>query len=268
MSFDNPKVMGIINITPDSFYENSRTNSPKDALTKIEQQIKEGADIIDIGAMSSRPGAGIISHKEEMERLTPVLKELRSNFPNQVFSLDTIHSESAYIAVEKYGIDIINDISGGDYDKEMFKIIAQLNVPYVLMHSSDNPDTMQEKTQYENIAIDINKYLAGKINTLRKQKVKDIIIDPGFGFGKTLDQNYELLNNSDVFQFHDCPILMGVSRKSMIYKNLDLLPNDILPASSALNLYCLMQGANILRVHDVAATKQVVDTYLKILETK
>ncbi len=256
--------MGILNLTPDSFYAGSRVREKKTAEDKIAVMHSDGAEIIDIGAMSSRPGAPILSTEEEWSRLEPVLKIVSAKFQNLCFSLDTINSEIAKRAVEDYGIDIINDISGGNLDAKMFETIASLNVPYIIMHMRGTPETMQQLTDYKSLTGDIIYYFSEKIRQLNSLGVNDIIIDPGFGFSKTIEQNYSLLNKLDEFSVFGVPVLAGLSRKSMIWKELGITPAEALNGTTALNMYALIKGANILRVHDVKEAIEVVRLFGKV----
>ncbi len=257
----SPKVMGILNLTPDSFYDGGKYKSEKDILQQTEKMILEGATFIDIGAYSSRPGAIHISEEEELSRLLPVLELILQNFPNLLISIDTFRSNIAKIAIET-GACMINDISAGNLDDNMFKTIASLQVPYIIMHMKGNPKNMQTNVDYNNLINDIIYYFSKKINELRALNINDVIIDVGFGFSKTIDQNYELLSNLNLFKYLELPILTGVSRKSMLYKFLNITSNEALNATSIANTIALQQGTNILRVHDV---KEAIQT-IKILE--
>ncbi len=259
-----PLVMGIVNVNEDSFYKNSRVSSVDDTYDKISRMFEEGADMIDIGAMSSRPGAELINAEEEWKRLEPILKIIQKRFSDKIFSLDTINSETARRAILDYGIDIINDISSGEIDTKMPEVVAEYSVPYIIMHMRGVPATMNTLTQYDNFPGDIIKYFSEKIIFLHSLGIHDIIIDPGFGFSKTLDQNYNLLKNLDSFKIFERPILAGISRKSMIYRFLNITPEESLNATTALHVYCLEKGANILRVHDVKEAQQVVKLFLKL----
>ena len=254
--------MGILNITPDSFYESSRCIDVSKALDRAEQIVREGGDIIDVGAYSSRPGADDVSEEEEIARLSSVLPIIREKFPQAIISVDTFRSRVARYAVEEYGADIINYISGRDGDEDMFKTIAELKVPYILMHMRGTPQTMQTKTDYSDIILELISYFSRKIEQLRLLGVSDIILDPGFGFAKSLEQNYNIIKNlADIAQFK-LPLLVGVSRKSMIYTPLNTTPQESLAGTVALNTIALEKGADILRVHDV---KECVET-VKIFE--
>ena len=257
------KVMGILNITPDSFFDGGKNFNTSDVRSNISNMINAGVDIIDVGAVSSRPGAEIISTKEEKTRLYPVLELLKSEFPKTIISVDTFRAEIAEESVVKYGVSIINDISAGELDENMFATIAKLNVPYIIMHMRGNPINMQSNTRYGNIEEDIIEYFHKKYNELRLLGVHDVIIDLGFGFGKSIEQNYFLLNKLDNFKVFNLPILVGVSRKSMIHKLLDISPNESLNGTSVVNTIALMNGANILRVHDVREAKQTIEIYNK-----
>ncbi len=258
IDLSKPLVMGILNVTPDSFYDGNKYNSETSIIERIEQMIFEGASIIDIGAYSSRPGSENISQETELERLIPALKIVSKRFSNSIISVDTFSSEIAKIAVEEYGVSIINDISGGETDKNMFKTVAQLNVPYILMHIKGNPQNMQNNTFYKDIIKEMALYFSEKINIAQQHGINDLILDPGFGFAKTLKDNYTLLNQLDKFQIFELPVLVGLSRKSMIYKALNFTPDDSLCATSALNMVAIRKGANILRVHDVNEAVQII----------
>ena len=262
VSLERPLVMGILNITPDSFYETSRCIDTQKALERAQQIIDDGGDIIDVGAYSSRPGADDVSEEEEIARLRSVLPIIREKYPDAIISVDTFRSSVARYAVEECGVDIINDIMGGDGDEEMFSTIAQLKVPYVLMHMRGTPQTMQSKTDYSDVLVEMISYFSEKLNRLRLLGVSDVILDPGFGFAKSLDQNYNIIKNlTDIAQFN-LPLLVGISRKSMIYQPLNISPGESLVGTVALNTIALAKGADILRVHDV---KECVET-VKIFE--
>lgn len=251
MNFDTPKVMGIINATPDSFYNNSRKIYVDDALIQVKNMLNDGADILDIGGYSSRPGAEHISEQEETNRILPIIESVKKQFPQSIISVDTFRSNVAKVAI-KEGADIINDISGGSLDTKMFETVHKLDVPYIMMHMRGTPQNMNENTLYKNgVTQDVIKYFAEKKVEFMKGGNNDIIIDPGFGFSKTLEQNYELLNNLELFQSLNLPILIGASRKSMINKVLNTTPQEALNGTSIINTIALMKKANILRVHDV-----------------
>ncbi len=257
LDLSTPKIMGIVNITPDSFYENSRFNSINNILSQIEKHLDDGADIIDIGGYSTRPGASNISIEEELKRISEPIKTIKSIFPNCILSCDTFRSQVAQIAIDN-GADIINDISGGELDKNMINVIAKNKTPYILMHSKGTPQTMQSHTDYKSIFKEMINYFSQKLELLHELGLTEIIIDPGFGFAKTIEQNFELLNKLEDFYFLKQPILVGVSRKSMIYKKLDTTPNESLNGTTILNTIAISKGANILRVHDVKEAKEIV----------
>jgi len=261
IDLNHPKVMGILNLTPDSFYDGGKYKSDKEFLSQTEKMIKEGATFIDIGAYSSRPGAEHISEKKELLRLIPILEIILQNFPELLVSIDTFRSRIAKLAIES-GACMINDISAGNLDAHMFKTIAKLQVPYIIMHMKGKPTNMQSNVDYVNLINDIIFYFSKKIYELRALHVNDIIIDTGFGFSKTMDQNYELLANLNLFKNLDLPILTGISRKSMLYKFLNTTPDNVLNATTIANTIALQQGSNILRVHDVKEAVQAI----KILE--
>ena len=257
-----PAVMAIVNLTPDSFFIGSRLFTEKDVLTHVEKALENGADIIDVGAFSTRPSAKNITEEEELERLKSPLKAIRKHFPDAVISLDTFRAGIARWGVEECKIDIINDISGGTLDDMMFETVAEMGAAYVLTHTRGTPQTMQQLTQYDNMISEILQFFEKKTTQLIHLGVKDIIIDPGFGFAKTLEQNYELLAKMTYFKELNFPVLYGISRKSMIYNLLETTPEHALNGTTALNMLGLMNGANILRVHDV---KEAVET-VKIFE--
>lgn len=257
--------MGILNYTPNSFFDGGKHNTITKALKHVEIMLTDGADIIDIGAISSKPGSATISYTEEDKLLTPLFNELSKNFSNTIFSLDTYRSEIAKKFVNNFGVSIINDISAGEIDNKMFETIAELNVPYIIMHMQGTPENMQLNPYYsKSIELEIIEYFANKISKLKLLGVNDIIIDPGFGFGKTLDNNYELLNKLESFKIIELPLLIGVSRKSMINKLLDVLPNQALNGTTVINTIALQKGANILRVHDVREAKEAISIINKI----
>lgn len=264
LNISKPIIAGILNITPDSFFDGGRYTNIDALRKRIKQIIFEGAEIIDIGAYSSRPGAKNISEKEELQRLIPVLELMQKDFPNTIISVDTFRSEIAKIVVKNYGVAIINDISGGNIDKKMLPTIGKLNVPYIMMHMKGTPKNMQENPKYKDLIKEIIKFFAEKIQYTRQLGINDVIIDPGFGFGKTIEHNYQILNELEKFKILDCPILVGISRKSMIYKVLNSNPKNVLPASLALNMVALENGANILRVHDIKETMQVINVFKKL----
>ena len=260
-----PQVMGILNVTPDSFYSGSRKQTETEIAERVEQILAEGGQMIDIGAYSSRPNADDVSTKEEMERLRRGLQVLREKAPDAIVSVDTFRADVAKMCVEEYGVQIVNDISGGELDKEMFPTVARLGVPYVLMHMKGTPQTMQEAPHYDDLMKEVLLYFAEKIQQLRDLGQKDIILDPGFGFAKTLEHNYELLSHLEALQIFELPILVGVSRKSMIYKLLGTTAQEALNGTTVLNTICLMKGcANILRVHDVKECVEAVNIYQQL----
>lgn len=264
LDFSTPLVMGILNVTPDSFYSGSRKQSEEEIVGRVRQILEEGGKIVDIGGQSTTPTSTLIPAKEELKRLEPTLRLVRKEFPNTILSIDTFYSEVAGPAVEKYGVNIINDISGGQIDDNMFETVARLNVPYILMHMRGTPQTMQQHTHYDNFIQDILYYFSEKLSKLNLLGVNDIIIDPGFGFSKTTDQNYQLMAYLKYFNIFDVPILVGISRKSMIYKLLECTPQESLNGTSALNTFALLSGANILRVHDVKEAVECVKIVEKI----
>ncbi|MFD2968076.1 dihydropteroate synthase [Sphingobacterium bambusae] len=258
VSFDRPLIMGILNVTPDSFFDGGQHNDIAQAIAKAEQLLDDGVDILDIGAYSSRPGAALISSQEEMDRALPIIRLLHQRHPNVKLSIDTFRADVAEEAV-KAGAHIINDVSGGTIDERMFSTVAALQVPYILMHMRGLPENMQQMTEYDDIVVDVATFLGEKLSELRALGVKDIILDPGFGFAKTIAQNHELLHRVDELHYFGLPLLGGISRKSMIYKKLHISAQESLPGTIALNTLLLNKGVQILRVHDVKATKQVVD---------
>lgn len=257
VKLDTPKVMAIINLTPDSFYQDNRFADQEQAIAQIRKAIDDGADMIDLGAYSTRSGAENISEDEEWNRLEPVLKLARQLFPEIIISIDTFRSSIAQKSVELYAADIINDVSGGSLDPKMFKIIGKLKVPYIVMHMRGTPQTMQNQTNYNDLMKEVLFFFSGAIKSLTESGAHDIIIDPGFGFAKDLDQNYELLARFDELQILEKPILCGLSRKSMIYKLLGSSPSEALNGTTVLNTIALQKKASILRVHDV---KEAVET--------
>ncbi len=264
ISLDKPIVMGILNITPDSFFDGGKYLSDVEIINRAEQMICEGASIIDIGAISTRPNSIEISENEEMDRLLPKIKILVKKFPDTVFSVDTWRAKIAEIAV-KEGVAMINDISAGSFDTDMFQTIANLKVPYIMMHTNHKPQVMQNNPSYKNVVEEIIKYFAKKINELKLMGVNDIIIDPGFGFGKTIEHNYEILKNLNIFQIIDKPILVGISRKSMIYKLLENTPQEAANGSSVANTIALLKGAKIIRTHDIKETADAIKIVSKTL---
>lgn len=265
LDLSTPCVMGILNVTPDSFYAGSRMRTEEEIARRVEQIVSEGAGVIDIGAYSSRPNADNVSPQEEMERLRAGLTVLRKIAPDAVVSVDTFRADVARMCVEEYGVAIINDIAAGEMDKEMFRTVADLNVPYIMMHMQGTPQDMQRHPHYDNLLKEVFQYFARKVQQLRDLGVKDIILDPGFGFGKTLEHNYELLAHLEEFRIFELPLLVGVSRKSMIYRLLGTTPQESLNGTTVLDTICLLKGADILRVHDV---KEAVETVRIVEATK
>ena len=259
--------MGILNITPDSFYDGGKYKNEADILFQTEKMLNEGATFIDVGAYSSRPGAAHISEKEELKRILPVIDLLVKYFPEIIISVDTFRSEIAKKTIEN-GAAIINDISGGKMDEKMFQTVAELQVPYILMHMLGTPQNMQQNTVYEDVTKDIIRFFSEQIFKLHQLKMNDIIIDMGFGFGKTLQHNYEILSNLALFKNLDAPILIGISRKSMLYKPLDITANEALNATTAANTIALLNGANILRVHDVKEAVEAIKIVNQLRENE
>lgn len=270
LDLEIPKVMGIINITPDSFYKGSRYSTDAEILVTAAGMLEDGADILDIGGYSSRPGAKDISVDEESNRVLKAVKLINRKFPEAIISVDTFRADIAKEAVVGCGASIINDIAGGDSDDRMFSVVEKLNVPYILMHMKGDPRTMQNKPVYEDIVADILKWFGDRIFKLRSAGLKDIIIDPGFGFGKTIDHNFELLRRLGDFSIAGLPVLVGISRKSMIWKTLDISVDEALNGTTALNAIAIFNGADILRVHDVREAVQTVQLIMKVknIETR
>lgn len=262
LDFSTPKIMGILNVTPDSFFDGGKHAGVDAALEQTEVLLNEGADIIDIGAYSSRPGATHVSAEEELRRLIPVIKAIHKGFPEAILSIDTFRADVARASIAA-GAHLINDISGGSLDDKMFETIAALEVPYVLMHMRGTPRDMQELTEYEDIVSDIIQFFCKRVSRLRELGVKDIILDPGFGFAKTLEQNYELLHRIDELHVLGLPILGALSRKSMIYKKLGVTPAEALNGTTALHAALLLKGVQIFRVHDVKAVGEVIQLLAK-----
>lgn len=258
MDFDAPKVMGIVNVTPDSFFSGSRTMAKADIRRRVAQMRADGADILDIGGYSSRPGADEVSAEEEYSRLAVGLECIREEWPGAVVSVDTFRAEVARRCVEDWGVEIINDISGGDLDTEMWPTVAELKTPYILMHMRGTPSTMQKLTDYGDVTADVISDLAFKAAKLRDLGVADVIIDPGFGFAKTTEQNFRMLADIGEFKKMGMPVLVGISRKTMIWKTLGITPEESLAGTVALNAVALREGADIIRVHDVAPAAQSV----------
>ena len=253
----SPKVMGILNITPDSFFDGGKYNNETDILQQVEKMLSEGATFIDVGAYSSRPGATHISETEEVQRIIPIIELLVENFPEIIISVDTFRSNVAEKSVEA-GAAIINDISGGKMDDNMFKTVAKLQVPYIMMHMLGTPQNMQQNPVYEDVTKEVISFFAAQISKLKQLKLNDIIIDVGFGFGKTIEHNYQLLKDLALFKNLGAPILAGISRKSMLYKPLEITPQLALNATTSANTIALLNGANILRVHDVKEAMEAI----------
>ncbi len=264
LDLQEPRIMGILNITPDSFFAGSRTESEADITRRLHTLMEQGAEVIDVGAYSSRPGADDVSEEEEMERLKRGLRIVRKHYPDVPVSVDTFRANVARMAVEEEGADIINDISGGEMDRQMFRTVARMGVPYILMHMQGTPRDMQQAPQYENVRREVLLYLAERIDRLHQMGVCDVVADPGFGFGKTLPHNYELMEHLDDFAELDCPLLVGISRKSMIYKLLGGTPQTALNGTTVLHTVALLKGADILRVHDVAEAVEAKRIYLQL----
>lgn len=264
LSLTEPRIMGILNITPDSIYAESRTEHEESIVNRLHQLMDEGADMIDIGAYSSRPGAAVVSEEEETDRLLRGLRLVRRDYPDVPVSVDTFRSHVARVAVEE-GADIVNDISGGEMDRNMFHTVARLGCPYILMHMQGQPENMQDAPHYDDVRREVMFYLAERIDRLRQMGGKDIIADPGFGFGKSLDHNYTLLHHLEDFAELDVPLLVGVSRKSMVYKLVGGTPQTALNGTTALHTIALMKGAHILRVHDVKAAVEAKQIYLQMI---
>ncbi len=265
-SLCEPKIMGILNVTPDSFYAESRTSDEEHIAARVQQLMDDGADMIDIGGYSSRSGADDVSPEEEMNRLRRGLRVVRRLYPEVPISVDTFRADVARMCVEEEGADIINDISGGMMDRQMFRTVARLGVPYILMHMQGTPDTMQQAPHYENLRREVMLYFAERIDRLCQMGAKDIIVDPGFGFGKTLEHNYELFHHLDDFNLFNLPLLVGISRKSMIHKLLGGTPQTSLNGTTVLNTIALMKGVHILRVHDVKEAVEAKRIVMKMKE--
>ena len=265
-SLCEPKIMGILNVTPDSFYAESRTSDEENIAARVQQLMDDGADMIDIGGYSSRSGADDVSPEEEMNRLRRGLRVVRRLYPEVPISVDTFRADAARMCVEEEGADIINDISGGMMDRQMFRTVARLGVPYILMHMQGTPATMQQAPHYDNLRREVMLYFAERIDRLCQMGAKDIIVDPGFGFGKTLEHNYELFHHLDDFNLFNLPLLVGISRKSMIYKLLGGTPQTSLNGTTVLNTIALMKGVHILRVHDVKEAVEAKRIVMKMKE--
>ena len=256
LDLSTPKIMGVLNVTPDSFFDGGRYEGESSSLQQVEKMLTEGADIIDIGGMSSRPGAEIISPEEEHARVIPVIKSILKHFPDTILSVDTVRASIAREAALA-GAGIINDISAASIDSEILDLVEELSLPYVLMHMKGLPESMQDNPDYSSVCQEVLDFLIRHLGVLREKQATDVIIDPGFGFGKSLEHNYELLKNLHLFKILECPLLVGVSRKSMIYKALEVDPSDALNGTTALHMLALQNGADILRVHDVREAVEV-----------
>ena len=266
LDISSPIAMGIINLTADSFYDGGKIKNDKDLLNKAEKMLSEGAAILDVGAYSSRPGATDIPVETELTNAIRGIQAILKEFPKALISIDTFRSEVARRTIEN-GSSIVNDISAGGLDEKMFETVADLKVPYIMMHMRGNPQTMSKLTGYDNLISEIIDYFNARINLLNAQGVSDVVLDPGFGFAKTLDQNFELLNKLELLSFLDKPILCGVSRKSMIWKSLGTTADGALNGTTALNNTCLMKGASILRVHDVKEAMETIELYKLTINT-
>lgn len=260
LDLSSPKVMGILNLTPDSFFDGGKHQNQDNILKTVEQMLEDGLDILDIGGQSTKPGSEFISADEELQRVEPILEIVIKNFPDLIISIDTFYSKVAQHAVEM-GAAIINDISAGKIDEDLFKTVAKLKVPYILMHMQGMPKDMQAEPHYDNIIQEVNLFFAEKIQALKQLHINDIILDPGYGFGKTLEHNFQLLRNQELLGFNDYPILAGVSRKSMICKTLGVNPKYALNGTTAVNMLVLQHGAKILRVHDVREAKECIKIF-------
>lgn len=263
IDLSSPKVMGILNITPDSFYDGGKNDSDQVIIDKVQKMLSDGATFIDIGAYSSKPNAEFVSEEEELQRIIPIIEMLVKIFPEILISVDTFRSEVARASIEA-GAAIINDIAAGNLDEKMLETVAKYKVPYIMMHMKGNPKTMQSLANYEDIIKEMLFYFSEKANEARSLGINDIIIDPGFGFAKTLEQNFEVMNKLELFQILDLPLLSGISRKSMIYKTLGTTPQESLNGTTFLNTISLMKGAKILRVHDVKEAVECVKLYTKL----
>lgn len=266
LSLERPLVMGILNVTPDSFFDGGRYEKTDDLLRQTEKMISEGADIIDIGGMSSRPGAGIIAEEEELKRVLPAIEAVSEHFPEAILSVDTIRSSVARRAIQA-GVHLINDISAGKMDEKMYQTAAELKVPYILMHMQGQPANMQKEPVYQDVVQEILDFFIAELGQLRDLGVKDVIVDPGFGFGKKVEHNFALLKKLHVFQMLGCPVLTGLSRKSMINKVLNTRPEDALNGATALHMVALQQGSKILRVHDVKEARQTIKLWQTLEES-
>lgn len=262
IQLDTPKIMGILNLTPDSFSDGGKFNDEKLALEHAEKLLKDGAEILDIGPQSTRPNSEFLSSEEEIKRVGNVISNIKKEFPEALISLDTFYAETVRFGFSE-GIDMINDISGGQYDEKMFDTAAETKLPYILMHINPSYETMHDKIKFEDITLEVNRYFSEKMNELLQKGVKDIILDPGFGFGKTVEDQMKMINEVEYLGFGKFPLLIGISRKSFIYKPLGKSPLDINEETQKLHLKVLEQGAKILRVHDVAEAKETLNQFLQ-----
>ena len=257
VDLNTPKIMGILNLTPDSFSDGGKFNNEKSALLQVEKMLKDGADFIDIGAQSTRPNAEFLSAEEEIRRIGNMISLIKKEFPEALISIDTFYAEVVKFGYNE-GMDVVNDISGGDFDENLLPTVAETGLPYILMHSNTSYSTMHEKIQYDDITMSVNYYFSEKINQLQKLGIHDIILDPGFGFGKTVEDQYKMIDEVEHIGFEKFPLLIGISRKSFIYKPLGKLPTEINEETQNLHRKVLEKGAKILRVHDVAETRNLV----------
>lgn len=262
LSLEKPRIMAILNVTPDSFFDGGKWKNLDNAMRKTENMLDAGADIIDVGGMSSRPGAQIIEIEEEIERIKPVISKIRKEFPECIISVDTFRAEVAKIAIES-GADMVNDISGGDLDPTLPELLSDKNIPYIIMHMRGIPENMQSNPSYDNLMGRLLRYFINKTIDYAKMGIKDLIIDPGFGFGKTLNDNFEILNKLSYFKLLERPILVGISRKSMVYKSLGKSPDSALAGTIAANVMAINNGASILRVHDVEECADAIEIWMK-----
>lgn len=267
IDFTEPVAMGIINVTPDSFYNSGKMTDKKVLLSAVENMVEEGVTFIDVGGMSTKPGAALVSTKTELERLLPAVQAIRKNFPEIPLSIDTFRSWVAVRIIDEIGPIIVNDISGGTLDSKMFETIGKMNVPYVLTHIQGTPQNMQDNPEYDDVVRDISAWLSDKVKQLTKYGVKDIIIDPGFGFGKNLQHNYDLLNRLDSFKVFQLPVMVGLSRKTLIWKLLQIEPEEALNGTTVVNAMALLGGADILRVHDVREALEAIQIFKALKAT-
>jgi dihydropteroate synthase len=267
IDFTQPVVMGIINVTPDSFFDNGKMTDKKVLLSAVEKMIGEGVTFLDVGGISTKPGAALVSTKTELDRLLPAVHAIRKNFPEIPLSIDTFRSWVAVRVIDEIGPVIVNDISGGSLDSKMFETIGKMNVPYVLTHIQGTPQDMQDNPEYNDVVRDISAWLSDRLKLLTKFGVKDIIIDPGFGFGKNLQHNYDLLNRLDSFKVFQLPVMVGLSRKTMIWKLLQIEPADALNGTTVVNTMALLGGADILRVHDVNEAMEAIQIFKALKAT-